>query len=180
MTKPKKATVDVELTESNSPPGFTWQIESDLKKGKKLEFNNDHHPGFIVYFDIDDDDDTGFRFPDDHNRAIAVQTYTGTNPPCPTAGATWDQFYPIAVSKNNTRLEVRNLNEDPAEFAYTLFVTKDPHGTNPALEPIDPIGSNQNGPRLEPASSFGTVALVVGVAAVAVALAFTFNIFERR
>ena len=177
MAQPKKAKVTVELTKSSTAP-FDWEIKSVLKKGQRLEFKNQNHPGFDVHFDIDDKDKTGFLFPDDHTLAIAVQTYQGSPPPCPTQGQTWCEFCPVRVSENNTRLEVRNLNENPAEFSYTLFLTKDPHGSNPKFEPIDPIGSNQNGPRFS--SSTTIIAFAFGAAAVTLAIAYSFNLFERR
>lgn len=178
MAKPKKAKVDVELTESNTDPkGFTWKLESSYKKNGKLEFNNDKHPGFDVQFDLDDKDDTGFRFPDDPDRAIAVKAYTGAEPSCPQYGETYGEFVPVSVEEDNTRLVVYNVNKTPTNFKYTLFVTKDPHGKDPLCEEIDPIGSNQNGPRYD--SSFGVLAMVVGAGVIGLLLAVTFRIFER-
>jgi hypothetical protein len=179
MAKPKKAKVEVELKKSASPPGFTWKIESDYKKGDKLEFNNNKHPGFDVQFDLDNDG-TGYLFPDDPDLAIAAKPFTGDPkpPPCPDQGETWDQFIPVSVEEDNTRLCVYNLNKTKTKFAYTLFLTKEPHAENPKCEPLDPIGSNQNGPRYS--SSVGFLAMVAGIGVVSLLLAYTFNIFERR
>lgn len=177
MADPKKAKVKVELKKSNTK-AFLWDIKSDLKKDGKLKFRNKNHPGFIVHFDIDDDDDTGYFFHDNHELAIGVQPYTGDPAPCPGQAAKWCQFFPVSVTEGNTRLEVRNLNEDETEFKYTLFVTKTPHAPDPKFEPIDPIGSNQNGPRFTPA--VGVIALAIGAAAITFALAYTFGVFEQR
>jgi hypothetical protein len=177
MAKPKKANVDVKLKKSNSPPGFTWEIESSYKKNGKLEFNNDKHPGFDVHFELEDKDDTGFRFPDDPDRALAVTAFTEVEPPCPVQGATYGEFVPVSVEDENKRLIVYNVNKTRTNFKYTLFVTKNPHGKDPACEEIDPIGSNQNGPRYE--SSFGVLAMVAGAGVIGLLLAVTFNIFER-
>ena len=177
MAKPKKAKVEVELKASSTDPkGFTWEIKSIYKNGNKLEFKNDHHPGYDVRFELDNGG-TGFVFPDDPTLALAVQPYAAAEPPCPHAGETWTEFAPFAVEDDNKRLCVYNANKTKTDFKYTLFVTKDPHAANPQFEEIDPIGSNQNGPRLS--SSVG-IALALGGAALAFALAYSFDVFERR
>ena len=140
MLKAKQETVELYIDPKADPP-FT--MKSKLLKDGKLTFKNDHHPGFIVDFNIVDDGG-GYLFPDDEKDALAAGELQPGKPTCPKHGAEWDEFEPLEVTNGNRTLRVQNHNNDPAEFGFTMFVTK--NGKKPYLE-LDPIGDNRNGPR---------------------------------
>ena len=147
--KPRDVEVRVILTPSEDPK---WRIDSPLLEDKKLVFRNNHHPGFDVFFVIEDPENSGYQFPDDKDKALAatpVAEGEGENV-CPGRGVSWPQFKPKAVIKNaegrNTTLQVRNPNApgQEAEFRYTLFLTLKPAIGDPCWE-LDPGGLNKNG-----------------------------------
>lgn len=147
MTEPLDVEVKVILTPSQEP---NWRLESALLQGGKLTFRNKGHPGFNVFFVIEDPERSGYQFPDDEDKALAATPLAGPGTECPGQGVWWNQFRPKAVIKiedRNTTLKVHNPNAKGQEcdFGYTLFVTLKPDGTGPYWA-LDPIGSNQNGP----------------------------------
>ena len=141
MLKAKEVTVDLYIDPKANPP-FT--MKSTLLKDGKLTFKNDHHPGFVIDFNIVDDAG-GYRFPDSAKDALAAAELATGKPTCPKQGAEWAEFEPLEVDNGNRTLRVMNHNNHPADFGFTMFVTKD--GKKPYLE-LDPIGDNRNGPRL--------------------------------
>jgi len=144
MANPKQANVDVIVTpDSTQPAGVRFELSSDLGSSNELTFKNDNKPGFDLNFNLVDKDNTGCKFMKDPQEAMWVQVAApGTPPPCPTSPSYWDQFEAKNVSKNDTLLTVRNLNEYVQMFAFSLRFTK-PGWPDPIL--YDPIGNNQNG-----------------------------------
>jgi hypothetical protein len=170
MASPKQANVDVVcVPDSSKPEGVRFELSSNLGSSNELTFKNDNHPGFEVDFNLVDNDQTGCKFMHDPKDAMWVQKIEpGTPDPCPTSAMYWDQFEAKSVSKNDTQLSVRNLNDYVQLFAFSLRFTK-PGWPDPIL--YDPIGSNQNGGGLA-ADSFAQnrlnmVLLVAGIAVIA-------------
>jgi hypothetical protein len=146
MPEPMDVQVNVVLTPSREPK---WHLESLLLQAGKLTFKNQGHPGFNVFFIIQDPEGSGYQFPDDEDMALAATPLAAPGTDCPRQGVSWNQFKPQQVIKNagrNTTLKVHNPNAQGQEcdFGYTLFVTLQPDGSGSYWE-LDPIGSNQNG-----------------------------------
>ena len=144
---PMDVEVRVVLTPSQNPK---WHLESPLLQDNKLTFKNNGHPGFNVLFKIEDPESSGYQFPNDKDMALAATPLIGPGTDCPDQGVSWNQFKPKEVINDgvrNTTLRVHNPNAPGKEcdFGYTLFMTLQPDGPGPYW-PLDPIGSNQNGP----------------------------------
>ena len=140
MLKAKEVTVDLYIDPKANPP-FT--MKSKLLKDGKLTFKNNHHPGFVIDFNIVDDGG-GYLFPDSAADALSAAELEKGKPTCPKQGEKWPEFEPLEVDNGNRTLRVQNHNNHPADFGFTMFVCKD--GKKPYLE-LDPIGDNRNGPR---------------------------------
>jgi hypothetical protein len=154
--KPKFDEIDVLVTkltvpDPNWPQGYKFEMErGGTKTGKKLDFINNDHPGFIVIFNILEGDPahpTGCQFLPDPDDALWVQESALPDPPCPSNAAYWGQFKAIDVVKNdgnkpNRGLIVSNRNDYEQMFAFTLRF--EIPGCNEVVE-FDPIGDNQNG-----------------------------------
>ena len=151
--KPKFDDVDVRVTKLTTPDpdwpaGYKFELEKGgSKMGKKLEFNNNNHPGFIVVFNIVDPGGTGCQFLPDPDDAMWVQPSGLPDPPCPSNPAYWSQFRAIDVVGNDQdepyrALVVSNKNDYKQMFSFTLRF--EIPGC-PAVAEFDPIGSNQNG-----------------------------------
>ena len=147
MAGPKKVDVDV-ILESDNPVQF--QVEPTNKSlprgpGGELIFNNDHHPGFHVWFHLKDPNSLGYLFPKNSKKHEAVWSELG-NGACPQAAKS-EVFDALRVLEpERDVLVVLNPNPSPPQgsFGYTLRVTKDDGASYLAL---DPGGLNQNGPQ---------------------------------
>jgi hypothetical protein len=176
MTKAKDADVTVTLLPSQDPP---FKIGSPLLQGSKLVFKNQNFPGFMISFNLEDPENSGYLFPDDPKKAFSAKQYQGT-PSCPAQGASWSELDPVEVTNSNRTLRVRNYNQQIADFGYSLFVTKDGQG-GPFLQ-LDPIGQNQNGPTMSEGGGWGWgtyAAIAVGIAAIGFAL-YELGVFGAR
>jgi hypothetical protein len=123
----------VEITATADPCDPAFKL-----KGSKT-FDNDHKPGFILYFDIDDPDGTGCVF--DPNDPLWVDGVS--NPPvCPPAQKTWDEFETVDVINEGQTLMVRNKNMTKQKFSF-MFRFRRPGCPN--VITFDPIGNNENG-----------------------------------
>lgn len=144
MPNPKEVHVDViAKADASSPDGVSFNLSSNLGANDRLKFSNDKHPGFIVNFNLKDDDNTGVKFLSQPEDAMWVRTFDAQTPdPCPRCEMYWDQFKAIDVKKNNKQLVVRNLNQYEQLFAFSLRFSK-PGSADPIL--YDPIGENENG-----------------------------------
>lgn len=143
MSDVRNKEVDIIVTKANNPKGVDFIL--DPRKGKpksnRVKFNNKGHPGILVYFNIEDDDNTGLVFKPNPGDALWVD---GTGPNCPPPdGSTWDQFIPLSVEKDGKQLIVYNRNLNEQEFAF-MFWFLWPDGTE---VDYDPIGDNANGIR---------------------------------
>lgn len=118
---------------SSDPCDVRFELDGDT------EFSNNGRPGFNVFIDIDDPDNTGCTF---HAAdPLWVQPFSGT-PVCPTSPANWDQFVPVGVFNKGKTLLVRNRNDNIQKFAFSLRFNIS--GCSRVVD-FDPIGSNQNG-----------------------------------
>lgn len=159
MAKSKKPVIDeidiyVEKLSGPTPDwpqGYSFEMKRGSKGlGKKLDFKNNKHPGFIVIFNIlesDPSNPTGCQFLPDPNDAMWVQPSGLPDPPCPTDPAHWSQFRAIDVVRNdqdeeNRALIVSNRNDYVQMFAFTLRFEIPGY---PKVVEFDPIGNNQNG-----------------------------------
>lgn len=168
--KPRDIDVGLAPNPSGNPP-LLFTIDD-----KKLTFKNDHHPGFLVRFNISDPQNTLYKFPDAVTDAMWVQTIQSAGPnSCPTAATHWDGFKGLEVTNSNMTLVVDNPNAAEQMFAFTLRFTKTPHDPNPAFVPFDPIGTDKNGPL----QRNNTAALLVTLAVVAVAAVAVYELFLR-
>lgn len=150
------------------PPKLLFTIDHS-----KLTFKNDHHPGFDVVFTLNDTDNNGYVFPADPCDAMWCQPLDAGGPSaCPTSSVHWNGFHATMVSPDNLSLHVSNPNgslgnKSEQQFSFVLRVTKTPAVNDPPCEPLDPIGTNKNGPVLANKNSTALIVtlLVVGVAA---------------
>lgn len=173
MGSPWEKTVDVTL-ESVSPlkysivPTGTHPLPS---QNGMLVFDNDHHDGFNVHFNLIDKTGGNYRWPPNNLKDQAVWSKVGTSDKCPGSPSK-EVFHAVSVD-NQTRkvLTVNNPNPKPAQgaFQYTLCVTNNDGKT---YLPLDPGGLNNNGPRsaqlLSPTTVF--VALVGAAIGATIAL----------
>jgi len=140
-TYAKNDTIRVVINK-NPAGGYLFALDENNGKGPvhEIKFKNENHPGTMVYFKLDDPDETGLVFQPDPAQAMWVALGLN-NPP---AGAKWPGFIPLSVEDDGTRLMVynRNLTKN-TKFKFTLRF-KDSGGQ--AVE-YDPIGNDQNGSR---------------------------------
>jgi hypothetical protein len=127
--------VGVQITnDPAAPSGFGFAFNPG--NPNTIQFANNNFPGFMVYFRINDIDNTGLLFPPDPQAALSVQL--GGAMPQP-----WGGFVPLSVENNGQKLIVYCRNENPpTRFKFTLWFMG-PGG------PVswDPIGDGLNGPR---------------------------------
>jgi hypothetical protein len=171
--QPKNETVKVILEPGKTPP---FHLQSPLLQGGRLVFENDHHPGFDVFFTIDDPDNSGYLFPKNEKKALSAKEYKEPSDGCPGQGETWSQFSPVVVSADFKTLQVRNLNTIKTPFGFSLFVTKTPE-TGGDYWQLDPIGDNKNGPVTMFNWTYVAIA-VAGVAVIALSL-YELGVFGR-
>jgi hypothetical protein len=140
LRRPREKTVEVTATKTGAGVcDVSFAITSSLN------FKNDPggnpHPGYIVYFDIDEPAGVDARF--HSSDPLWVQPFnTGATAPCPSSPAYWDQFEVIDTINKGKTLMVRNKNDYEQQFSFTLRF--EVAGCNRVLV-CDPIGSNQNG-----------------------------------
>lgn len=155
--KPKFMDIDITVEKLNAPdPAWPqgYKFTMDDGKGnpnaKKLDFENDHHPGFIVSFNLVEKkpaQPTKCQFLPDPDDAMWVQKSSLAAPPCPKSATYWDQFRAVDVvdyseSEKNRTLMVYNRNDSVQMFAFTLRFEIPGY---PDVVIFDPIGNNQNG-----------------------------------
>lgn len=155
----------------NPSPKNDPQLPTDSNGG--IIFENDHHPGFDIHFELQGDTH-GYFFPP--NMDDAVWTQCGST--CPDQTGVWEVFKPrridVSCQASERRiLIVRNRNPKPPQgpFQYNLRVT---NGTD--WKNLDPGGTNNNGhSRLEvnylAVASIGVTTGVLSAVATAAALA---------
>jgi len=180
MTDPK--TVDVYVT-MHADGSHDLRADPDIIVDGKLSFTNAGHPGFWVYFHLEDPDDTGYRFPDDPDDALWVAKYEKAGDECPKVATSWGGFEPKKVLdgakkdlEHNAVLKVRNRNTKDlmGEFGYTLCVVR--NGND--WWPIDPGGVNHNG---SSQGSLSTGQIIVGgilLVGAVLFVAYEFGLFE--
>lgn len=132
------------IRDTSEPDGVRFEMNYNCRTVEELNFENNGRPGFWVHFHIDDDDGTGFVFPNEPEKALWVKPATADDPnPCPKSKHDWNEFTPHDVTNANRTLIVRNHNSRKQRFGFSLRF-----GRNPTEEPtvlFDPIGTNQNG-----------------------------------
>ena len=142
------APVEVEVRIFNDPirGPQDFKLVSGIVSGDELNFRNNGHPGFIVTFKIVNEvAGVEFRFLPVLADALWVRPLVDPADGCPGQQCSWTQFQAQAVSGDGQRLIVRNRNEFTQKFGFALKVTTNAAGA--AVQTIDPIGNNQNGPQ---------------------------------
>jgi hypothetical protein len=139
VNKPRERTIKVKAVGTPNTCNVTFTVDaSDLKFKNKI--NGVGHPGYIVYFDLDETSglDCKFHEPD----PMWVEPIAPGQSACPSSPCSWDQFRTIDVINGGKTLMVRNENDYEHDFAFTLRF--DVAGCTRVLE-CDPIGNNENG-----------------------------------
>ena len=127
---------------AKNPKGVEFIMDHSRFKANshRVTFNNKGHPGLLVYFNIDDEDETGIVFKPNPEEALWVD---GTGPNCPPPdNSKWEQFVPLSVEKDGTQLIVYNRNLERREFGFMFWFLLDGKEVD-----YDPIGDNANGLR---------------------------------
>lgn len=151
------------------PDGVKFELNSAIGSGDKLTFKNNGKDGFKIRFQIVDDDQTGYLFPDDEDAAMWARPVNAITDPCPTTAEYWPTFYATGVTDSNKTLKVTNSNDRPQLFKFTLLFTKTPDQNGPCIQ-FDPIGDNRNGPTFVRSN----LAIAIGVVAIVLIAAFAF------
>lgn len=158
---PNKATVKVTLQLGQTPPFLFTSSDLPVGPNNELTFANNGNPGFLIDYELQEPTN-GFRFPENsipNNLKEALYSAKGAG--CPTTEGQWEQFTAQTVKQQGKVLTVRNLNDEVAEFGYTLRITNDGGAT---YTPLDPGGFNQNGPSAASRASYVAVAVAGAVA----------------
>lgn len=140
----RNKSVSVVITK-NASGGVDFALNENNGKGptQTVKFENQKHPGLVVYFNIRDPDGTGLLFRPDPADALWVA------PPgqaCPNNPSTWAGFIPLSVEQDaqgrNTQLIAyfRNLKKEKCSFTLRFVGPNGP-------EDYDPIGDGGNGLR---------------------------------
>lgn len=129
-------TVGVEITGTAAAPNFEF---SGGNGAGRIQFDNNNHPGVMVYFKINDRAGTRLLFKRDPRNALSVNPGGGNPPP----GTQWPGFVPLSVENNQQKLLVYCRNDvQNQQFKFTLHFDG-PDGP----KDWDPIGDGLNGPR---------------------------------
>lgn len=149
MGNPRVVFVDV-FIDSITP--LRHRVEPSAKNNPQLPvdqngniiFENDHHPGFEIHFELQGDTH-GYFFPPTAQKFDAVWSQCGSQ--CPDQTGVWEVFRPIRIDSSGNPPErrtliVHNKNPAPAQgpFQYNLRVTNGASWQN-----LDPGGTNNNG-----------------------------------
>ncbi len=128
--------VDVYLEREGADPPFHFETYLPMGANNVITFENHDRGGFLIRYNLRDPHKTGYLFPDDPDEAL----YSAKGEDCPHTRGQWSQFTAVEVQSENTTLLVKNLNQSPQDFGYTLRVVKDGRWRE-----LDPGGVNQNG-----------------------------------
>ena len=132
------------VIDSVSPLAFHFET-TDLPMGSNnvLYFRNcKRGQDFLVNYELVGA--PGYRFP--QTLGDAIYSKVGSKTDCPSTNGIWGQFTPEKLMSSSGPggtdriLQVRNRNDTPADFAYTLRATDGTNWLN-----IDPGGVNGNG-----------------------------------
>ena len=141
LKRPRERTIKVTATGNANSCNVNFAVDpNDLNFQNNV--NGNPKPGYIIYFDIDEDPGLNciFHAPD----PMWVQPIPAGQNGCPTSPCQWDQFRVIDIINGGKTLMVRNENDYQHQFAFTLRF--DVAGCAEVKE-CDPIGNNQNGPQ---------------------------------
>lgn len=148
LKKPEIVDIEVIVTPQTGNPSnmefsFPTKLSGKVKHWKEssdnmyhVKFQNQGAGGFIVLFNIENDQNTGCRFHHDPAKAM----YCHGHPSCPTGPSSWEQFVPVGVINDGKTLVVFNRNNPAHDFGFTLRFTTD-YGDRE----FDPIGEDANG-----------------------------------
>ena len=148
LRKPEIVDIEVIVTPQTGNPanitfGFPEKKNGKVKHWKEssdnmyhVSFENQGSGGFIVLFNIEDDNGTGCVFHDDPSEAM----YCHDQASCPPGKSSWVQFMPVGVINQGKTLVVFNRNNPAHVFGFTLRFM-----TNQGPKEFDPIGDDMNG-----------------------------------
>jgi hypothetical protein len=148
---PHAKNMDVDVVITNNPAGgYKFELDANNGKGgvQEIKFENEHHPGIVIYFNIRDTANSGLTFQPVPGNAMWVKYAAPGDPQppaCPNKEATWNKFVPLSVEQdnqgNNTQLIVyyRNLLQQKFKFVLRFL------DTDGAAVDYDPIGDGANG-----------------------------------
>jgi hypothetical protein len=148
----KPVVVDVEITDDSNPDDVQCNLSSKeitIKGGDTLIFSNDHHPGFVITFQLTNTDRyKDYVFPnhvhdDRWHDAIWAKPIDDVHDSCPHLER-WTGFWQLGVCKDNKTVTVSNPNPRKQLFKFALRFAK--NANEAAVAMCDPIGDNQNGP----------------------------------
>ncbi len=174
--KPVRITV-VLGPEGAKPPFYLCSNDITVGPDNEIVFANKEHPGFLIFFDLDNSKNPRYFFPNTPEAALWSKTEDSSGC-CPAKWQHWEQFMPKAVHKvqgQNRTLIVRNINGFEKRFGYTLRVTKTPNDDFGDFLDLDPGGTNTNGPTTTKTSNY--IAVGVGTLAFAAYSAYAFGLF---
>lgn len=157
--RPKFMDIDITVSKLSAPTkewpdGYKFEMSDEKGKGlgKKVDFKNDKHPGFIVLFTLvegDKHNPTGCQFLPDLDDAMWVQPSGLPDPPCPSSPAYWGQFRAVDVVDHSKTERFRTLivyNKNGFEQMFAFTLRFEIPGYSKVVE-FDPVGNNQNGDR---------------------------------
>jgi hypothetical protein len=144
MPHAKNMEIDVIVTKDAGPKGVSFVLGGPGTKPHEVKFENNKHPGVMVYFNIKDPDGTGTEFLPTPSNCLWVNSQDTT---CPATASVWNQFVPLSVEDpdktgKNTQLIAYCRNKVEKKFAFTLWFL----GPNGPVD-YDPIGDGANGQR---------------------------------
>jgi len=181
MPNPMEVLVQVFLHPGGPQGDFHFET-TDLPMGGNnfLYFRNWHFPGFCIHYELQEPTH-GYRFPESSlfppnppNQHLRAALYAQPHPGCPTSASHWGQFAAQSVENSGRTLVVRNKNQTPLEFGYTLRVTSDGGVT---YLPLDPGGLNKNGSASVSVTST-VIAVAVGTMAATVFVLYSLNLLS--
>lgn len=151
MPRAKDMNVDViAIKDPASPHGVRFELGHGQPNPQRVGFDNDGHPGVMVYFNLKDRSRTGLEFKPTPSSALWVNSH---GPVCPPGSCAWNGFLPLSVEKKGKKQKHKQLivycrNEEKKEFGFTLWFRRPAVGGGWEDVDYDPIGDGNNGLRL--------------------------------
>jgi hypothetical protein len=129
--------IDLYIDYENAQPPFWLDTCLQVNAENEIIFHNRGRHGFLITYYLHDQTDRGYVFL--NSKRDVLWSWGEAGCPPEDYGQQWREFK--AQSVTDDTLVVRNLNETPTHFGYTLRV-QDADGN---IRNLDPGGDNQNG-----------------------------------